>query len=211
MSWDNLVRALPAIAKRKLQPQRLKVQDYQGNRIPVRGVTSVHVEYGHYKKTLPITIVDGTLPSLLGLDWFRALGMGVTGIFRNEVDLKDTLTKEFGDVFKDCLGKYKGTPISFNLDPQVAPIRLKARRVPFALKPRIDRELDKLVNQGILVPVDHAKWETPIVTPVKPDGSVRICADYKATLNKALQKSAYPVPVVQHLLHSMGRFRYDPP
>ncbi|XP_058038731.1 uncharacterized protein K02A2.6-like, partial [Ahaetulla prasina] len=50
-----------------------------------------------------------------------------------------------------------GTPISFNLDPQVAPIRLKARRVPFALKPRIDRELDKLVNQGILVPVDHAK------------------------------------------------------
>ncbi|XP_058042036.1 uncharacterized protein K02A2.6-like, partial [Ahaetulla prasina] len=103
------------------------------------------------------------------------------------------------------LGKYTGTPISFNLDPQVAPIRLKARRVPFALKPRIDKELDKLVNQGILVPVDHAKWETPIVTPVKPDGSVRICADYKATLNKALQKSAYPVPVVQHLLHSMGQ------
>ncbi|XP_058024044.1 uncharacterized protein K02A2.6-like, partial [Ahaetulla prasina] len=89
--------------------------------------------------------------------------------------------------------------------PQVAPIRLKARRVPFALKPKIDRELDKLVNQGILVPVDHTKWETPIVTPVKPDGSVRICADYKATLNKALQKSAYPVPVVQHLLHSLGQ------
>ncbi|XP_058023902.1 uncharacterized protein K02A2.6-like, partial [Ahaetulla prasina] len=90
-----------------------------------------------------------------------------------------------------------------NPDPQV--IRLKARRVPFALKPKIDQELEKLVSQGILVPVDHAKWETPIVTPVKPDGSVRICADYKATLNKALQKSAYPVPVVQHLLHSLGQ------
>ncbi|XP_058023852.1 uncharacterized protein K02A2.6-like, partial [Ahaetulla prasina] len=113
--------------------------------------------------------------------------------------------KEFEDVFKDCLGKYKGTPISFNLDPQVVPIHLKARRVPFALKPKIDRELDKLVSQGILVPVDHVKWETPIVTPVKPDGSVRICADYKATLNKALQKSAYPVPVVQHLLHLLGQ------
>ncbi|XP_058036746.1 uncharacterized protein K02A2.6-like [Ahaetulla prasina] len=150
-------------------------------------------------------MLDGTLPSLLGLDWFRALGMGVTGVFRNEVDLKQELMKEFEDVFKDCLGKYEGTPISFNLDPQVAPIRLKARRVPFALKPKIDRELDKLVSQGILVPIDHAKWETPIVTPVKPDGSVRICADYKATLNKALQKSAYPVPVVQHLLHSLGQ------
>ncbi|XP_058024057.1 uncharacterized protein K02A2.6-like, partial [Ahaetulla prasina] len=201
-SWEATVRHL---GQDLIRQWKSKVQDYQGNRIPVRGVTSVHVEYGPYKKTLPITIVDGTLPSLLGLDWFRALGMGVTGIFRNEVNLKDALMKEFGDVFRDCLGKYTGTPISFNLDPQVAPIRLKARRVPFALKPRIDRELDKLVNQGILVPVDHAKWETPIVTPVKPDGSVRICADYKATLNKALQKSAYPVPVVQHLLHSMGQ------
>ncbi|XP_058042246.1 uncharacterized protein K02A2.6-like, partial [Ahaetulla prasina] len=205
MSWDTLVRDLPAIAKRQLQTQKLQVQDYQGNRIPVRGVTSVQVKYGQFKKTLPITIVDGTLPNLLGLDWFRALGMGVTGVFRNEVDLKGELLKEFEDVFKDCLGKYEGTPISFNLDPQVAPIRLKARRVPFALKPKIDRELDKLVSQGILVPVDHAKWETPIVTPVKTDGSVRICADYKATLNKALQKSAYPVPVVQHLLRSLGQ------
>ncbi|XP_058033127.1 uncharacterized protein K02A2.6-like, partial [Ahaetulla prasina] len=169
------------------------------------GTTSVRVEYGPHKKTLPITIVEGTLPSLLGLDWFRALGMGVTGIYRSDCNLKDILMNEFEDVFKDCLGKYKGTPISFNLDPQVAPIRLKARRVPFALKPKIDKELDKLINQGILVPVDHAKWETPIVTPVKPDGSVRICADYKATLNKALQKSAYPVPVVQHLLHSLGQ------
>ncbi|XP_058027254.1 uncharacterized protein K02A2.6-like, partial [Ahaetulla prasina] len=205
MSWDTLAKSLPAVAKRHLQTQRLRVHDYQGNRIPVRGTTSVRVEYGPHKKTLPITIVEGTLPSLLGLDWFRALGMGVTGIYRSDCNLKDILLNEFEDVFKDCLGKYKGTPISFNLDPQVAPIRLKARRVPFALKPKIDKELDKLINQGILVPVDHAKWETPIVTPIKPDGSIRICADYKATLNKALQKSAYPVPVVQHLLHSLGR------
>ncbi|XP_058051873.1 uncharacterized protein K02A2.6-like, partial [Ahaetulla prasina] len=139
------------------------------------------------------------LPSLLGLDWFRVLGMGITGVHSVGDNQKDELLREFEDIFQDSLGKYVGTPISFNLDPQIAPIRLKARRVPFALKPKIDRELDKLVNQGILVPVDHAKWETPIVTPVKPDGSVHICADYKATLNKALQKSVYPVPIVQHL------------
>ena len=63
---------------------------------------------------------------------------------------------------------------------------MKARRVPFALKERIDAELDKLVAQGILEPVSHATWETPIVTPVKADGSVRICADYKCTINKAV-------------------------
>lgn len=54
-------------------------------------------------------------------------------------------------------------------------------------------------------PVDYAKWETSIVTPIKPDGSIRICADYKEMLNKALQANPYPVPIVQQLLHSLGR------
>ncbi|XP_058020965.1 uncharacterized protein LOC131189120 isoform X1 [Ahaetulla prasina] len=103
MSWDTLAKSLPSVAKRHLQAQRLRVHDYQGNRIPVRGTTSVRVEYGPYKKTLPITIVEGTLPSLLGLDWFRALGMGVTGIYKSDCNLKDILFNEFEDVFKDCL------------------------------------------------------------------------------------------------------------
>ncbi|XP_058020550.1 uncharacterized protein LOC131188905 [Ahaetulla prasina] len=104
MSWDTIARDLPDIAKRQLQPQKLRVQDYQGNRIPVRGVTSVRVKYGQFKKTLPITIVDGNLPSLLGLDWFRALGMGITGVHRSGVKLKDKLLREFEDVFQDSLG-----------------------------------------------------------------------------------------------------------
>lgn len=44
----------------------------------------------------------------------------------------------------------------------------------------------------------------PIVVPLKPDSSVRICADFKCTQNKVLQANPYPVPVVQHLLHSLG-------
>lgn len=84
------------------------------------------------------------------------------------------------------------------------PQRLKPCRVPFALRPRVDAELDKLISQGILEPVDYSRWETTIVTAIKADGSVRICADYRATINKALQSHAYPVPVVQHLLHSLG-------
>lgn len=57
----------------------------------------------------------------------------------------------------------------------------------------------------MLEPVDHAHWETPIVIPMKPDGSTRVYTDYKCTLNKALQANCYPVPVVQHLLHSLGQ------
>ncbi|XP_060107687.1 uncharacterized protein K02A2.6-like, partial [Heteronotia binoei] len=99
---------------------------------------------------------------------------------------------------------YRGPPISLPLDPTVRPIRLKARRVPFALKPKIEAELDRLTAQGVLEPVDYAPWETPIVTPLKPNGEVRICADYKCTINRALQDNPYPVPVVSHVLAALA-------
>ncbi|KRY51083.1 Transposon Ty3-I Gag-Pol polyprotein [Trichinella britovi] len=54
-------------------------------------------------------------------------------------------------------------------------------------------------------------WSTAIVTPVKPDGTVRICGDYKCTINKALRKHAYPIPAFNQFRrannhHSSWRF-----
>ncbi|KAL3213425.1 hypothetical protein MRX96_051690 [Rhipicephalus microplus] len=98
----------------------------------------------------------------------------------------------------------KGPPVKLALNPEVVPVRLKARRVPFALRQKIDAELDKLLQQGVLEPVDCAEWETPIVTPLKGNGDIRTCADYKCTIHKALQQHAYPVPVVSHVLASLS-------
>lgn len=52
-------------------------------------------------------------------------------------DSIEELTQEFVDIFNASLGKYKGTSISFNLDPNVAPIQLNPKRVLFALRPKI--------------------------------------------------------------------------
>lgn len=133
------------------------------------------------------------------------MGLDVTGIHRTAAQEFEALTEEFADVFYGTLGKYVGTPISFNLNPHVAPIQLKPRWVPFALKAKVEEQLENLVQQGILEPVDHTHWETPIVTPIKPDGLVRWCVDYKYTINKALQQHIYPVPIVQHLIHSLSK------
>ncbi|XP_053229066.1 uncharacterized protein K02A2.6-like, partial [Podarcis raffonei] len=150
-------------------------------------------------------VVKGPYISLLGLAWFGPLGLAVTGVNHTSLQVDvDAICKEFPGVFDGKLGQYTGPPIALQLDPAVRPVRLKARRVPFALKPRIDEELDRLVEQGVLEPVPNAPWETPIVTPVKPNGSVRICADYKCTINKALMAHAYPVPVVSHVLATLA-------
>ncbi|XP_060543768.1 uncharacterized protein K02A2.6-like isoform X2 [Pantherophis guttatus] len=204
MDWKNLKRIKPDVRKKDLRPLRSRLVDFGGNHIGVLGRALLHVSYQEFQGNLPITIVEHDRPTLLGMEWFKPLGLGIVGVNQIRQDELDTLLEEFKEVFDGKLGKFVGKPISFNLDKTITPIRLKPRRVPFALRPKVDAQLDKLIAQGVLEPIDHAAWETPIVTPMKHDGSVRICADYKCSINKALSQSAYPVPVVQHLLHSLG-------
>ncbi|XP_060100277.1 uncharacterized protein K02A2.6-like, partial [Heteronotia binoei] len=151
-----------------------------------------------------VLVVKNHLTNLLGLDWFKPLGIEIRGVNKTAGVDFNKVCEEFPAVFDGTLGCYTGPPVTLHLDPTVRPIRLKARRVPFALKPKIEEELDKLIAQGILEPVTHATWETPIVTPVKASGEVRICADYKCTLNKALQAHAYPVPIISHVLATLA-------
>ena len=58
-------------------------------------------------------------------------------------------------------------------------------------------------EQGIISPIQFSSWTAPIVTAVKQDGTVRICGDYKVTINPALQDS-YPIPRVEDLYASMS-------
>ncbi|XP_026582358.1 uncharacterized protein K02A2.6-like, partial [Pseudonaja textilis] len=53
------------------------------------------------------------------------------------------------------------------------------RRVPFALRPKIDEQLNKLIEQGVLEATDHARWETPIVTPIKVFAKLDLAQAYQ--------------------------------
>ena len=188
----------------KLQKPRYTLIDFQRKAVPILGQGKFKVRYGKFNGKLDLLVVKGRCTSLLGLAWFEPLGIGIQGVNTTAVMDLNAICGEFPSVFDGRLGCYKGPPVSLQLDPQVCPIRLRARRVPFALKSKIEEELDRLVQQGVLEPVSHALWETPIVAPVKANGDVRICGDYKCTINKALQDHAYPVPVVSHVLATLA-------
>ena len=54
-------------------------------------------------------------------------------------------------------------------------------------------ELKRLENQGFLKPVEVSDWATPIVCVPKTDGSVRICGDFKGTVNPPIPKEQLPI------------------
>jgi hypothetical protein len=64
----------------------------------------------------------------------------------------------------------------------------KARPVPYSLKPKVDAELKRLESEGILHRVAaFSDWATLIVPVVKPNGEVKICEDFKITVNPQIE------------------------
>ena len=68
----------------------------------------------------------------------------------------------------------------------------------------VERELDSLVQAGIVKPFRNSEWAAPIVVVPKKDGRVRICGDYKVTINRSLDADQYPLPKPEDLFASLG-------
>ena len=71
------------------------------------------------------------------------------------------------------------------------------------MKGKIEEELKKL-QEGIIEPVQFSEWAAPIVPILKPDNSIRICGDYKTTVNQFSRVDNYPIPKVEDLLATLG-------
>ena len=52
--------------------------------------------------------------------------------------------------------------------------------------------------------VEWSEWGTPMVPVPKKDGSVRICGDYKVTVNLELQAQQYPLPHIENIFPSLA-------
>ena len=52
--------------------------------------------------------------------------------------------------------------------------------------------------------VTHSEWAAPIVTPIKKDGEVRICGDFKVTINSQLDVDEYPLPQIEEIYANMS-------
>ncbi|KAG6456673.1 hypothetical protein O3G_MSEX009872 [Manduca sexta] len=110
------------------------------------------------------------------------------------------MSSRFCEVFKEGLRRFTGGPVGFQLRDGARPVFMRARPLAYALREPVERALDQMVRDGILTPVATSDWATPIVPVMKKDGTVRVCADFKSTLNKCLEVDHYPVPRVEDLL-----------
>ena len=69
----------------------------------------------------------------------------------------------------------------------------KPRPIPYAIREAMENELDRLESIGIIEKVEHSDWAAPIVPVPKGDEKLRLCGDYKVTVNAQLLDK-YPLP-----------------
>ena len=136
-------------------------------------------------------------PSLLGRNWLHDLRLDWNTIFSISTDHLYLLLKRYSDVFSPTLGTLKGFKAKLFVD-DTRPNFCKARPVPYRTRPQIDSQFDKLLEQ-IIEPVLFSDWAASIVAVMKSDKSIRICGDFKLTINRASKLERYPIPRIQDL------------
>ena len=90
------------------------------------------------------------------------------------------------------------------MEDSAKPRFYKARPVPYALREKVEAELVRLEKSGVIEKVQFSEWAAPVVPILKCDGSIRLCGDYKLTINRAAIVDPYPLPRIEDILSSIG-------
>nr|XP_029723120.1 uncharacterized protein K02A2.6-like [Aedes albopictus] len=197
-----------------LRKSTLKLVSYCNTNIDVRGFFDAAVEFQGARNVLPLYVVGSTKHPLLGREWLSALAVDWKKVLQptsvNAIGSTDhsamlqRLFAKYSNVFDDSIGRISSVQANLRLKPNAKPVFLKARKIPFNMKKVVEDELDKLVAQGVLSKVDQSEWATPIVPVKKSENRVRICGDYKQTVNPLLMVDRHPLPTVDELFSSLA-------
>ena len=115
------------------------------------------------------------------------------------------LIHEFSpSVFCDKVGKMKDVLIDINVDDSVKPVAVKHRRVPFHLRDRVGKEIERLLKADIIENVDEpTDWVSPIVISNKPNGDLRLCVDMTEP-NKCIKRIHHVIPTVDDIKYQVN-------
>ena len=159
---------------------------------------------------LSLVIVEGHGPALLGRNWLQYFQLDWSSIKTVilESDGLRQLLQQHVDLFTDELGTITPFRAKLEVSSSATPKFKCSRPVPYAVKPLVEQELDRLEKAGVIERVDCSEWAAPIVTVLKRDGRVRICGNYKVTVNPVLDIDQYPLPRPEDLFATLAGGKY---
>ena len=118
------------------------------------------------------------------------------------INSKDDLIKAYPDRFEG-IGKFAGT-YHIYLKEDARSVVYTPRKCPIAIRPLVDKKLDKLLEQEVIMPVtEPTDWVSLLAYSWKADGDLRTCLD-PTHLNKAIRQDHYRTPTLEEITHELA-------
>ncbi|XP_039618075.1 uncharacterized protein K02A2.6-like [Polypterus senegalus] len=192
---------------KQLEETFMDLRTYSEERIVLIGKTDVEVKYKEQSVVLPVVVTKGSKAALLGRNWLKVLKLDWASLFQikslEPLSLKEVLVKH-KKIFEVGLGTIKNFKAQIKMKPDISPKFHKARPVPYSLKQAVELEQDRLEKAGIISKIESSNWAAPIVVVPKGDQSLRICGDYKITVNQSIEEEQYPLPTAEDLVATLA-------
>lgn len=136
-----------------LQTTDICLQIYTGEKIAMMGSLQVDVSHNNQTKQLPLLVVKGQGPNLLGRDWMNELILDWQTIHNVQDNQQlDKLLQKHSTLFWDELGKLEGHKVKLHLDTETRPKFCKAR------PEKVEATLDLLEARDV---IEKVKFSSP--------------------------------------------------
>ena len=184
-----------------------RIKPYNSPPIPIAGTTKCAVTFGNSSIPVEWHIIDSPCEPVLAGHIAKELGIlkfdAKPTVFHpiqmihsteNKATLQNIL-QQFPQNFEG-LGKLKNHLVKLHVDTSIKPVATPARPVPYHLKERVSKEIDKMIQQDVIEEhpaTEPAPWISNAVIAPKADGAIRMTLDAR-NVNKAIQASNLPIP-----------------
>lgn len=194
----------------------IRLRSFSGQDCQLEGAIMMEVGYEGKLIPLEVLVVRKGTGELLGRDFIEKFGMQISTILRVQssteeqmgAQMVDQLIDAFPSLFSERLGKATGAPVSLETTADLKPVFCRPREIPYAYEKRVGEQIDQLVREGVLEKLEYSEFGTPLVIVPKANGELRICGDYKSTINRYLRDFNHPIPTPEEIFRKLAGCKY---
>ena len=123
--------------------------------------------------------------------------------------LEKLITSYWQTLFTGEIGKLKDTKIKLHINDKIPSVAQVERRIPFALRKKVQKEIEHLEQQDIIEDItsEATPWLSQLVIVPKSDGGLRLCIDMR-NANTAIERTRFTTPTVDDLIFKLKGAKY---
>jgi len=196
------VNIIPVRYVNKYEKTHVELKTWKNDKYQPLGECRLHVRNPKSNKLYNVRFIvcHNNFDPILGLR--ASEQMKLINVNNDNFERVNVIDNNFDSVFDNKIGTI-GNEHKLKVRSDAQPIIMANRKVPISQREPLKKELDRLVNLGVITPVSEpTEWVSQTVITAKKNGKIRLCLDPRE-LNKVLLREHYTLPVIDDTLHEL--------